>query len=153
MSPPLIDVLGVTLLQSRALPGIHVVQHEYRFTAEADGETVSAVLSCVSGDRELTFFDAEHPQLSDPGAYISLVRSPDGLLAQSGNHGWPSRWIPITEQEAQRYLQACIPYNCGFESELLTFSQPSNWRKRRSVSRSRWNSFRRYLNKRLKDVA
>lgn len=150
MSPPLVNVSGVVFLESRTLPGIEVEQHYYQFTGEADRDTVLAVLVRVSADRDLIFYDAEHPQLTEPGAHITLVRSPDGLLAKSGGHGWSSRWVPITDQEAERYLESCIPYNSEPASERLTFSQPSNWRRLGSVSRSRWNSFRRYLNKRLK---
>ena len=157
--PPLRNVPGLVHVASGKLAYIDVDRHSYEFGTDANYETVRAILNCVSDQRELTFFDAEHPQLSDPGAYISVVRStavtrpppagPDGLLAQRGNHGWSSSWIPVTESEAERYLLLCIPFHTASSAEQITFTEPSNWRRRRSVSRWRWNSFRRYLNKRL----
>ena len=156
---PISNVRGLLHVASRELAHSDVDQHSYQFSSEANYETVRAILSCVSDLRELTFFDAEHPQFSDPGAYISVVRStavtpgppggPEGLLAQRGNHGWSSSWIPVTEPEAERYLLLCIPFNMASSAEHITLTEPSNWRSRRSVSRWRWNSFRRYLNKRL----
>ena len=146
---PLTDLHGLVHIASRKLTGIDVDQHCFQFTAGANQDTVRALLASISDVRELTFFDAEHPQLSDPGAYISLVRSSEGLLAQRANHGWSSAWIPIAQDEAVRYLQLCMTFHTQPSSEQLTFTEPSNWRRRRSVSKWRWSSFRRYLNKRL----
>jgi hypothetical protein len=147
--PPLTNRYGLVHIASHKLVGIDVDQHGYQFTPHADQDTVRVLLACISDVRELTFFDAEHPQLSDPGAYISIVRSSEGLLAQCANHGWSSPWIPIAQDEAVRYLHLCMPFHTPPSSEQLTFTEPSNWRRRRSVSKWRWSLFRRYLNKRL----
>ena len=157
--PPLTNVPGLVHVESGKLAYVDADRHSYQFSTDANYETVRAILSCISDQRELTFFDAEHPQFSDPGAYISVVRSTsvtraapapaDGLLAQRSNHGWSSSWILITEDEAERYLLLCIPFHTAPGGERITFTEPSNWRRRRSVSRWRWTLFRRYLNKRL----
>jgi hypothetical protein len=157
--PPITNVPGLVHVASGKLAFSDVDRHSYQFGADANYETVRAILSCVSDRRELTFFDAEHPQLSDRGAYISVIRStavtrpppagPDGLLAQRSNHGWSGSWIPVTEDEVERYLLLCIPFHTASSAEHVTFTEPSNWQSRRSLSRWRWNSFRRYLNKRL----
>ena len=151
--PPIGNVPGLIHVASRRLAGTDVDQHSYHLNADADSETVRLLLACTTDLRELTFFDATHPQLSDPGAYVHLVRSPDGLLAQCGNHGWSSSWIPIEQAEAERYLRLCIRFHIPPDAEQITFTEPSNWRTRRSVSRWRWASFRRYLKKRLKSAA
>jgi hypothetical protein len=135
------------------MAGIEVAEHSYQFTPDAGYDTIRALIACITDVRELTFFDAEHPQLSDPGAYVHVVRPPGGLLAQCGNHGWSSSWIPIGQDEAERYLHLCIPFHTGPDAEQITFSEPSNWQRRRSVSKWRSASFRRYLNKRLKGAA
>jgi hypothetical protein len=157
--PPITNVPGLVLVASGKAAGSDVDSHSYKFGTDANHETVRAILSCVSERRELTFFDAEHPQFSEPGAYISVIRStavtrpapagPDGLLAQRSNHGWSGSWIPVTDDEVEQYLFLCIPFHTASTAEHITFTEPSNWGTRRSISRWRWNSFRRYLKKRL----
>lgn len=145
-----LDVPGLVCVKSQRHADSQLRRDSYQFTADATSTTVEALPSVVSEVCELMFFDAEHPQISDPGAYINLVRSPDGLLAQSANHGWSSSWIPITHEEAARYLRLCMPFNTPPSKHCVIIWEPSNWRMRRSISRWRWASLRRTLNKRLK---
>lgn len=147
--PPIAKLPGLAYVASRKLPDVDAYQHCYQFTIDADDETVRGLLACISDVRELTFFDPEHPQLTDAGAYISMVHSPEGFLAQAANHGWSSSWVPIEHEEAERYVRLCVPFHIQPQSEQIVFTEPSNWRRRRSVSRSRWAPLRRYLNKRL----
>lgn len=155
MTEPLMaKVPGVIYVGSRTLPFINVHQHSYQFTPDADDETVRQLLTYITSARELIFFDAHYPPPGDPGAFVFVVRSGDDWLARSGNHGWISSWIPIEQAEVERYLHLCIPCHTPPEGQLITINDPSNWRqKRQSVSTWRWNSFRRYLNKRLRGAA
>lgn len=61
---------------------------------------LSALLEAVPIGLNLRFFDHFHPQFSDPGAYIHIVKKPEGFVAMKGNHGWSSRWQAITAREA-----------------------------------------------------
>lgn len=146
---PITGIIGLVSVASRTLPGIDVHQHSYQFTGDATDITVRALLAGVSEARELTFFDPGHPQRTEPGAFISLVRSPEGLLAQAANHGWSSSWVPIGQDEAERYLQLCMPFHTQPQSEQLVFTEPSNWRQRGSVSKKMSGSFRSFLAERL----
>jgi hypothetical protein len=134
---------------SRTLQDGAVDTQYYHFTTDADEATVRAVLAPVSERCELTFFDAQHPQVTDPGAYIHVVHMVNRWIAQCGNTGWSSSWVPVTEDQATRYLLLCIPFHSPPNAQYVTLTEPSNWRQRGQVSTWRWNSFRRYLKRRL----
>ena len=146
-------VPGITHVGSHTTPGSVLVQHSYKFEATADDKTVVRLLREVTEKRDLTFFDADHPRLSDPGAYITLVRSGRQLLAMRGNHGWSSSWIAISDEEAARYLTMCIPFNGPSADESVTTFEPIDPLKRAGVDRSLKSDFRAFLDARLKKKA
>jgi hypothetical protein len=50
------------------------------------------LLSWLPSNCELNYFDPNYPQISDPGAYVSVVKHGEGLAMFRGNHGWSSGW-------------------------------------------------------------
>lgn len=79
--PPIAEVAGLVYVTSRAFSDIGVEHHYYTFAPDATMDAVHALLNAVSDVRELMFFDAEHPQISDPGAYIHAERGPTGVCS------------------------------------------------------------------------
>ena len=54
--------------------------------------------------QQLEFYAADHPSVSDPGAYIWVQRQDDKLLRKAANHGWSTDWTAVTLPELQAEL-------------------------------------------------
>ncbi|MDV6374442.1 hypothetical protein [Deinococcus arenicola] len=55
----------------------------------------AALLGAVQPGQELAFYAADHPSVSDPGAYIRVQCHGQILLRQAANHGWSSDWLRV----------------------------------------------------------
>ena len=86
---------------------------ELQLTSEFSLIEAEALVDLVDDDLRLLFFDAEHPQRSDPGLYCYLQRVDGELYAQGANHGWSYPWLRITDSSAARWLWLCTHYNDG----------------------------------------
>ncbi len=70
------------------------------------------LLELLDENKKLIFYDYYHPQLSDPGAYVTLYKNETGKLNYYlGNHGWGSKSFPITYSRALRYIKKNIEWN------------------------------------------
>ena len=55
--------------------------------------------------QQLAFYAADHPSVSDPGAYIWVQRESGGtLLRKAANHGWSTDWKVVALPEVQAEL-------------------------------------------------
>jgi len=126
------------------------------FAEGATVDTAREMIEEMDDGETIHFYDHDHPTLSDPGAFVSIHRHDGALYAMCGNHGWISKWIPVTDPEAVRYLHACAPYNRGdahdslrgvhsYEMSLVTGDPPFDG----PVDRSPTDMFRVYLNTRI----
>lgn len=70
----------------------------------ADINSIYDLLTSLSGNEELHFFDYFHPQWSDPGAYVTVVKYNNKYLYKIGNHGWGSNWHFIDIHRLSRYI-------------------------------------------------
>lgn len=79
---------------------------------ESTVELVLNILNNIQEDISLNFYDFFHPELSDPGAYVTMMKTIEGNLCyQLGNHGWQSNINSITFERAVRYILKNIEYN------------------------------------------
>lgn len=73
---------------------------------------ISRILENMNEYNSFHFFDYYHPQLSDPGAYVTLMKTVENNLCYKlGNHGWESDVNSITYERAKRYIFKNIEYN------------------------------------------
>lgn len=73
---------------------------------------IESLLAWLPPERELFFWDNFYPQLSDPGAGVSVQRSQDSFYYQLGNHGWSSRWL----MQSSKVIAAWIMLNVQAEA-------------------------------------
>ena len=78
---------------------------------------------------QLSFYDPHHPQMSDPGAYVTIRRRPpnrDGkrwLEHRLANHGWSSRWAVQSAELMAAYLAVTqVPQPVFVGEELIWVS-------------------------------
>lgn len=147
--PELQSVPGLHFLKTEELLG---VENLYWVAPDADIETIRALLRCVTPTRDILFVDEGPPHLSgDPDAefFVLIVGHEDGLLAQRGTHRWASDWIPITAEEAERYMELCLLHSVSANSKEIRFKEPSNPLGRGKINPVPDSGFRVYLNRRL----
>ena len=99
------------------IAGVHPRAHAYRaastdaillaLSQEFSQASAAALVAAIEDDSRLLFFDAEHPQRSDPGLFVSLQRRDGALFVKGANHGWSYPWVPIAEPDAVRWLWLC----------------------------------------------
>lgn len=148
MDEPLTSIPGVTLRETRQL-WLELAVREYVVDSEFDAKDVPQLLRAVTESDELTFFDSKHPQLSDPGAFIALIREGTPLLIKHGNHGWSSAWIRTTEADASRYLALCLSDLSTPESRRFSVIGPIRPEHRGRRAWWPWPALRRHLKRRL----
>lgn len=75
-----------------------------RIDANTTKEQIKLFLETLPKNFEISFFDFFHPQLSDPGAYISVQANGSSFLYMLGNHGWASCWKRINKSKLIDYI-------------------------------------------------
>lgn len=72
-------------------------------------------------DHSLTFYDPTYPSPTDPGAFVTLTRSPDGsFLCKRANHGWHTRAEPIRLDDALALLVTAAPHHVPLNATAAT---------------------------------
>lgn len=96
-------VRGVGNIQSNLRFG-----HIFLFNEQASQTSVHQVLSLLPERGQISFFDSAHPQISEPGAYVTYRRvANDEFFVRFANEGWKSHWFVLSEDEAVAYLWDC----------------------------------------------
>ena len=93
------------------VPGVQIKSAKrdktnFVFTEDATRTTVANLVNLMVQGSFIDFYDSE-PTISDPGVYVTMKKAGDGFLFHFGNHGWTSKWIPASKDEAIQYLWAC----------------------------------------------
>lgn len=79
---------------------------------DSDNDLISRILENIDEYNSFHFFDYYHPQITDPGAYVTLMKTVgNNLCYKMGNHGWESEINSITYERAKRYILKNIEYN------------------------------------------
>ena len=103
------DRSEIIIHNERKAHGIYILG--FSIIGSGDGFT-SRILGNMDANISFHFFDYFHPQLSDPGAYVSIMKTSENTLCYKlGNHGWQSDINSITYERAKRYLLKNIEYN------------------------------------------
>ncbi|MBC8173583.1 MAG: hypothetical protein H7X71_06730, partial [Chitinophagales bacterium] len=61
----------------------------------------------------IEFFDFFHPQISDPGAYVTVHKEKEVLKYELANYGWSSEWKTIDKDSLTNYIYKNRPHNDG----------------------------------------
>ena len=83
----------------------------FKLKNNANDETLVRLVSDIPPDILVSFYDQEYPSPSDPGAGVTFKKVDNQLLLQRANHGWHSKWEPITADDLVDYLSQCLEYN------------------------------------------
>ena len=75
-----------------------------RIDVNTTKEQIKLFLETLPKNFEISFFDFFYPQLSDPGAYISVQANGSSFLYMLGNHGWASCWKRINKSKLIDYI-------------------------------------------------
>lgn len=112
------DIRGIEVLSDTGLPTQATPQRiKFLFNDSVQRKHVWQLFSFLSERGSIFFYDAEHKQISDPGAYVTIERVPGEaavdleFIARYANHGWSSDWFPISRREAVEYLWMCHEAN------------------------------------------
>ena len=65
------------------------------------------LLASLPEDQMLSFFDRDHPSVSDPGAEITVFRLGDAYFTRARNHGWSGPVERVDPQRLTLRLQRC----------------------------------------------
>ncbi|MGE3801836.1 MAG: hypothetical protein AB7H80_12525 [Candidatus Kapaibacterium sp.] len=76
-------------------------------------EAIGHVVDKLDERCAIDFFDYFHPQISDPGAFVTVHKEGEELKYMLGNHGWTSEWKPITRDSLIEYIYKNRQYNHG----------------------------------------
>jgi hypothetical protein len=64
----------------------------------------AAFLGALPPDHAATFFDPQHPSVSDPGAFVTVRRSGDRFEARAANHGWSGEERGMTPEAVAGWM-------------------------------------------------
>lgn len=88
------------------IPGIEVA-----FSKRVKRNAAEALIASIADGKHLWFYDEQYDSPSDPGAFVTLVRTDGRLVAKWRNHGWSTDWLPLADAKAISYLWACRKEN------------------------------------------
>lgn len=76
----------------------------FKFEETIARRDTDQILELLDVGGRVEFFDSKKT-LSDPGIYVDMVKMPDQrFAAYFGNHGWTSKWMYLTKNEAHDYF-------------------------------------------------
>jgi len=108
------------------IPGITAKSgNNFVFNNDADEETFRHLINDIPFQMKVGFYDKRYPSRSDPGAYVIFMQLNNQYIFQRANHGWSSKWKPISVEKLVKYLSKCSKYNYGtnpFEMMFAYFS-------------------------------
>ncbi len=71
-------------------------QENSRINVWADAPSAASIqklLEWLPVKWKLGFYDKFYPSMTDPGAYVSVLRKEEVFIYKLGNHGWSSDWL------------------------------------------------------------
>lgn len=92
-------VAGTTLIDAP--------RNRFAFVREVTRDDVIKLVADIADGHRLWFYDEQYDSASDPGAFVTLVRTEGKLFATWNNHGWSMGWVPLSEEKAVAYVWAC----------------------------------------------
>ena len=108
------------------IPGITgETGNKFVFNDDANKETFRLLVEDIPPQTRVGFYDRKYSSPSDPGAYVIFMKLDEQYVFQRTNHGWSSRWKPISVEKLLAYLSRCAKYNHGTNSLEIMFSYVS----------------------------
>ena len=76
----------------------------FKFQETITRRDTDQILDLLDIGGQVEFFDSKKT-ISDPGLYVDMVKMPDQRFAvHFGNHGWTSKWMYLTKNQAHDYF-------------------------------------------------
>ncbi|MBN2294813.1 MAG: hypothetical protein JXM70_20455 [Pirellulales bacterium] len=88
------------------------------FKDGVDLDSVDQLLSELPDGYTISFFNADFPQWSDPGAYFDILRYKSDLYIKAGNHGWMTEFKKESVEVLKRLIWACIEFNANEDNHF-----------------------------------
>ena len=86
---------------------------EYPLDSNTPKDFIGQVIDKLDERCAIKFFDYFHPQISDPGAYVTIHKENGQLKYELANHGWSSDWKPISKDSLTEYIHKNREHNDG----------------------------------------
>jgi len=86
---------------------------EYQLDITTTKDLIGQVIDNLDERCAINFFDNFHPQISDPGAYVTVHKENGQLKYELANHGWSSEWKEISKDSLTDYIYKNREYNGG----------------------------------------
>ena len=99
--------------------------NKFVFDNDANEETFRLLVDDIPPQTRVGFYDKNYPSPSDPGAYVIFMRLENQYIHQHANHGWSSKWKPISIEKLVAYLSKCSKFNYGTNPFEIMFSYVS----------------------------
>lgn len=87
--------------------------YEFQLDSATTKEFIGAIVDKLDAKCEIDFFDYFHPQISDPGAYVTVYKENGQFKYELANHGWSSDWKIISRDSLVDYIFKNREYNNG----------------------------------------
>jgi len=101
------------------------------FNKDTNEQTMRQLVDEIPPQITVGFYDKNYPSPSDPRAFVLFKRNNDQFIMQRANHGWSSKWEPITVESLVGYLSQCSNYNMGLDGHKgMYFESPPPSQKR-----------------------
>ncbi|MBA3315458.1 MAG: hypothetical protein H0T47_19495 [Planctomycetaceae bacterium] len=72
---------GVRLIESRPWSG-NATRSWFTLAKALSRDEIAALLAELPAGASVQFFDIEHPEISDPGAFVTITRRPEEWTAE-----------------------------------------------------------------------
>ena len=76
---------------------------DYALDITTTKDLIGQVIDKLDERCAIKFFDNFHPQISDPGAYVTVHKENGQLKYELANHGWSSAWKTILKDSLTDY--------------------------------------------------
>ncbi len=86
---------------------------EYPLDTSTTKDSIGLVIDKLDERCAINFFDNFHPQISDPGACVTVHKEKGQLMYELANHGWSSEWKVISKDSLIDYIYKNREHNDG----------------------------------------
>ena len=101
---------------------------EYKLDSNSTKLDIGQIIDKLDERCAIDFFDYYYPQISDPGAYVTVHKEDGQLKYELANHGWSSDWKSINRDSLVDYIYKNREHNNGIIS-LSARLKSKGWEK------------------------
>ena len=86
--------------------GINSIKKKVFLETVPSIDDLLTIFDIIKNKYTISFWDASHKQITDPGAYCTGVVANNQIVSYMlGNHGWSSNWKEISTVDFAKYIQ------------------------------------------------